>query len=67
MEEQLNQPLSSKQWLGLRLHLAMCSACRKSLRYARSIRQWLRSGARDEEALSPEAMERIRQALDREL
>lgn len=63
----LDRPLSPLKRIGLRMHLLMCTWCR---RYGRQI-AFLRTVARDcdqepapEQHLSPEARERIKRQLE---
>lgn len=63
----LDQPLSPLKRVGLRVHLLLCTWCR---RYGRQI-AFLRTVAKDcdhdpvsEQALSPEARERIKRKLE---
>jgi hypothetical protein len=62
----LDRPLSTSQWLGLRLHLAFCKWC---VRYGEHIKflqiaaQCHEHDHRQEQAMPPEARERIKRAL----
>jgi len=62
----LDRPLSTSQWLGLRLHLVFCKWC---VRYGEHITflqiaaQWHEHDHRPEQAMPPEARERIKRAL----
>lgn len=66
ISESQERPLGFRERWGLRLHLWACDACRNFMRQVALLRQALRELGRRTEAgtdLSPEARERIRQAL----
>lgn len=71
LSESQERPLTLRERWGLRLHLWMCVSCRRFDRQLSLIRQAMRSLRRRAEAeaeaqdveLTPEARERIRQAL----
>ena len=67
--EALDHPLSFRGRVELRFHLAMCSACRAYRRQVTSLERLIRGHAQvdpdNSETLTPEAKERIRQALRR--
>ena len=69
LSESQERPLTLRERWGLRLHLWMCVSCRRFDRQLSLIRQAMRSLRRHAQAqaqdagLTPEARERIRQAL----
>lgn len=69
ISEREERPLGLRERWGLRLHLLICSYCRRFERQVALLRQALRELGRRAEAeaaavdLSPEARERIRTAL----
>lgn len=75
ISEALDRPLSWRARLGLRLHLMMCSACRRFARQVNGIERLLRgrrgrsetaaSPDEDPQHLSPAAREAIKRSLRR--
>lgn len=68
--EALDSPLSMRGRIELRMHLAMCSACRAYRRQVGALDRLVRGRGRNpesdlDEVLTPEARERIRLALRR--
>lgn len=65
--EALDHPLTLRRRIELRVHLAMCDACRSYRRQVGALDRLVRSRPRREDdldaALTPEARERIRRAL----
>lgn len=65
----MDEPLPWSRRLLIRLHVGMCSLCRRYERQVRLVRHGVRQGADPDtaplpETLSPEARERLRRALE---
>jgi hypothetical protein len=68
MSQSLDGKLSLRERLTLRLHLQVCLRCMRYLRQIvmlRKVARHLPAPAAEDSALSPEALERIRAALER--
>ncbi|HEX3316356.1 MAG TPA: hypothetical protein VHR72_15765 [Gemmataceae bacterium] len=59
----LETPLTWRERLSLRVHLAICGMCRRFRRQIDAIQQAMRRSHSTEERLSEEARERIRKRL----
>ena len=59
----LETPLTWRERLSLRVHLAICGMCRRFRRQIDALQQAMKRSSASEERLSDEARERIRKRL----